>query len=159
MIVRLAAEECFKNRVPVPAINVAVRRVKQHRAETALVAGQSRGAAGSGFRKPISKAEIGADFPALVPALVHFGKARIGGAKRVFVSSNGVDHSVGCFHKDGFLSGFCWFEPWSSLNDAKDSWSSPPSSYLSIFQMRANDAKLPNSRGCGLNRAGTRLII
>jgi hypothetical protein len=57
---------------------------------------------GLGFREPVSQAEEGADFPAFVPALLHLGGALIRKAERVFVSSNEVDHHVGCFHQDVF---------------------------------------------------------
>ena len=56
----------------------------------------------SGFREPVSQAEVGADFPAFIPALLHLGDALIREAERVFVSSNEVDHRVGCFHQDVF---------------------------------------------------------
>jgi hypothetical protein len=55
-----------------------------------------------GVREPVSQAEEGADFPAFVPALLHLGDALIREAERVFVSSNEVDHRVGCFHQDVF---------------------------------------------------------
>jgi hypothetical protein len=54
------------------------------------------------FREPISQTEEGADFPAFIPALLDFGDALIREAERVFVSSNEVDHRVGCFHQDVF---------------------------------------------------------
>jgi hypothetical protein len=57
---------------------------------------------GLGFREPISEAEEGAYFPAFIPALLDFTRALIREAERVFVSANGVDHRVGCFHQDGF---------------------------------------------------------
>jgi hypothetical protein len=57
---------------------------------------------GSGFREPIPETEEGTDFPAFIPALLDFAGALIREAERVFVSSNGVDHRVGCFHQDVF---------------------------------------------------------
>jgi hypothetical protein len=54
------------------------------------------------FRQPVSEAEEGADFPAFVPALLDLGNTLIREAERVFVSSNEVDHRVGCFHQDVF---------------------------------------------------------
>jgi hypothetical protein len=57
---------------------------------------------GSCFRKPISHPEIGADFPAFIPALLDFRHALVREAEGVSIISNGVDHRVGCFHQDGF---------------------------------------------------------
>jgi len=57
---------------------------------------------GLGFRDPISQAEKGADFPALIPALLDLRGARIREAERVFVISNRVNHRIGCFHQDVF---------------------------------------------------------
>ena len=67
-----------------------------------LPLGQHLPPGGSGFREPVSQAEEGADFPAFIPALLHLGDALIREAERVFVSSNEVDHRVGCFHQDVF---------------------------------------------------------
>jgi len=58
------------------------------------------------FREPVSEAEEGADFPAFIPALLDLGDTLIREAERVFVSSNEVDHRVGCFHQDVFPFGF-----------------------------------------------------
>jgi hypothetical protein len=55
-----------------------------------------------GFREPISETEKSADLPAFIPALLHLGGALIRETERIFVSSNGVDHRVGCFHQDVF---------------------------------------------------------
>jgi hypothetical protein len=63
---------------------------------------QSRPKTDSGFREPIPQAEVGADFPAFIPALLDLGDTLIREAERVFVSSNEVDHRVGCFHQDVF---------------------------------------------------------
>ncbi len=54
------------------------------------------------FRQPIPEAEVGTDFPAFIPALLDLGDTLIREAERVFVSSNEVDHRVGCFHQDVF---------------------------------------------------------
>ncbi len=60
---------------------------------------------GLGFRDPIPQTEVGAYFPALVPALLNFRAARIREAERILVAADGVDHRVG-FHKDVFPFGF-----------------------------------------------------
>ena len=73
---------------------------------------------GLGFREPISKAEEGAHFPALVPVLLGFRYPRIRETERVFVVSNGVDHRVGCFHQDVFPFRFVVFEPLASFDRA-----------------------------------------
>jgi hypothetical protein len=57
---------------------------------------------GLGFGEPIPETEEGTYFPAFIPALLDFTRALIREAERVFVSSNGVDHRVGCFHQDVF---------------------------------------------------------
>ena len=56
----------------------------------------------SGFREPVPQPEVGADFSAFIPALLHLGYTLIREAEGVFVSSNEVDHRVGCFHQDVF---------------------------------------------------------
>ena len=54
------------------------------------------------FRQPIPEPQVGADFPAFIPALLYLGDTLIRKAERVFVSSNEVNHRVGCFHQDVF---------------------------------------------------------
>jgi hypothetical protein len=56
----------------------------------------------SGFGEPVSEAEKSADFPAFIPALLYLAGPLVREAEGVFVSSNGVDHRVGCFHQDVF---------------------------------------------------------
>ena len=80
--------------------------------------GGAAGGPGLGFGDPISKTEKGAHFPAFVPALLDLGIAHIRETERVFVSSNGVDQRVGCFHQDLFPFGFYLFEPSLSLKNA-----------------------------------------
>jgi hypothetical protein len=65
-------------------------------------AGAELAGVGLSFGEPIPETEEGADFPAFIPALLDFTRALIREAERVFVSANGVDHRVGCFHQDVF---------------------------------------------------------
>ena len=67
-----------------------------------IYAGRRTCRCGSGFREPISEPQVGADFSAFIPALLHLGYTLIREAEGVFVSSNEVDHRVGCFHQDVF---------------------------------------------------------
>jgi len=76
---------------------------RQERKGTVTIAARGSGyREESGFRQPVSYSEEGADFPAFIPALLHLGDTLIREAERVFVSSNVVDHRVGCFHQDVF---------------------------------------------------------
>ena len=66
---------------------------------------------GLGFGEPIPETEEGTYFPAFIPALLDFTRTLVREAEGVFMSANGVDHRVGCFHQDGFPFWVCLFEP------------------------------------------------
>ena len=65
-------------------------------------AGAELAGLGLGFGEPIPETEEGTYFPAFIPALLDFTRTLVRDAEGVFVSANGVDHRVGCFHQDGF---------------------------------------------------------